>query len=58
MAGISPAIIARAREDGEMQPVIKYPRAVLTPARPKIRQNGRRIKDNEDVRTTIVKLAI
>lgn len=49
---VSPAIIARAREDGDMQPVIKYPRAVLTPARLEKRQNGRRIKDSEEAAFT------
>ena len=50
---ISPALTARAREDGEMQPVIKYPRACITPNRPKMRQNGRRIKDPEEAAFTL-----
>lgn len=50
---VSPAITARAREDGDMQPVIKYPRAVLTPARLEKRQNGRRIKDSEEAAFTL-----
>lgn len=37
----------------EFNNLLKYPRAVLTPARPKIRQNGRRIKDKEEAAFTL-----
>ena len=50
---ISPAITARAREDGDMQPVIKYPRACMTPDILEKHQNGRIMKDSEEAAFTL-----
>ncbi len=47
---ISPAIPARAREDGSGQPVIK---AILTPDRVNKRQNGRRFKEEGEPSFTL-----
>lgn len=49
--GISPAIVARAREDGDAMPMIAIP--VLTPGRLKKRQNGRRFKTNNEPMFTL-----
>lgn len=48
---ISPTIPARARNDGSGQPVIAQ--AVLTPDRLEKRQNGRRVKDNNEPSFTL-----